>query len=130
MRTAKRTLRRALQFGFGFLACCTVMGQTTRSMEDGERAITIAVYVYLGLDVVRPVLASGNLQTQCIEAHAVVVTHGALETFAQDIAKVRADELDKCTGRFGCTHRELAVVSAPVALVEVTVGPSHVGDPC
>ena len=39
------------------------------------------------LHVVRPMLVCRNLQTQCLEAHAVVVTHCALETLAQDLVK-------------------------------------------
>ena len=74
------------------------------------------------------VRVSGNLQTQCIKAHAVVVTHGARETLAQDITQVCADELDKGTGRFGCPYSKLGVVGAPVALFQVAVGTGHVGD--
>jgi len=60
-------------------------------MKDGERAIPIAVHADLGLHVMRPVLVSGNLQVQGIEAHAVVVAHGALEALAQDIVEIGAD---------------------------------------
>ena len=59
-------------------------------MEDRQRAILIAMYVDLGLDVVRSMRVSGNLQTQGVKAHAVVVSHGAFETLAQDIAPVVA----------------------------------------
>jgi hypothetical protein len=62
-------------------------------VEDGERAIPIAMDVDLGLDVVDPVPIGGDPQVQGVKAHAVVVAHGVLEALARDIAEIGTDEL-------------------------------------
>src|SRR3990172_5563516 len=105
-----------------------VTSQAAWSMEDRQGATAVAVYPYLGLDVVCSVPIGGDLQDQPLEVHAVIVGHGALELLAQDLLEMAADERYKGAAGLGGDYGKLGIESGPIAPLKIAVGCGDVGD--
>src|SRR4249920_3825463 len=68
-----------------WLTLGVIHGEPAWAVKQGQGAIHVAVYPHTGLDVVRALGTGRDLQLAPLEAHAVVVAHGALELHAQNV---------------------------------------------
>jgi hypothetical protein len=54
-------------------------------MEQRQPSVRVAMHADLDLHVVAAVAVRGDLKHEALDAHAVVMAHGALAVLAQDI---------------------------------------------
>ncbi|MBL8394539.1 MAG: hypothetical protein JNK99_07270 [Candidatus Accumulibacter sp.] len=72
---------------------------------------------------------SRDLPCHSVEADAVVVADGALETFAQDVAERATSRADEGAAFFHGRLHELGVERRRIDFGQVAVGTRPVGDP-
>src|SRR4249919_3765757 len=68
-----------------WLAPRVIVGEPAWAVKQRQGAIDVAVYPHTGLDVVRALGTGRDLQLAPLEAHTVVVAHGAFELHAQNV---------------------------------------------
>src|SRR5450759_1121217 len=98
-------------------------------MKQRQRGVHITVHPDPGANIVVTELVCRDLQTQTLEADAVVVVHRALVLLTQDVRQVAADERYIGRAWHGAGYTNLLIVGGSVDLLEIPVGTIHVRDP-
>jgi hypothetical protein len=110
------------------VAVCVVAGETTRSVEDGERGVRIASNLHPRLDVMGAHAALRQLQPQCRIRHSIVASDDAFLLDAQRLGEEAGigsnkDLLGKRRGL-----GEARIVLRQIDLADPSVGGLDVGD--
>src|ERR1035437_8324782 len=103
-----------------------VCRQFARPMKQRQRGVHITVHPDPGANIVVTELVCRDLQTQTLEADAVVVVHRALRLLTQDVRQVAADERYIGRAWHGAGYTKLPVVGGSVDLLQIPVGAVHV----
>ena len=85
-------------------AICMVAGQAPGAMEHAHGPIRIFVDPHRDLYLMEPVRILGDLQTQALIAHRVVLGHDPLLVHTQDLGEGRTDPRDEGGARFCRPH--------------------------
>ena len=72
-----------------------VIGQFSRAMENGKRAIPIAMDHHLHPDVMAPIFVRWDLQFITIHADTVVGIDGSFLLLAEDVIQIRTNPRNK-----------------------------------
>src|ERR1035437_9680944 len=95
-------------------------------MKQRQRGVHITVHPDPGANIVVTELVCRDLQTQTLEADAVVVVHRALVLLTQDVRQVAADERYIGRAWHGAGYTKLVIVGGSVDLLQIPVGAVHV----
>ncbi|MDQ3959460.1 MAG: hypothetical protein M3255_04045 [Pseudomonadota bacterium] len=103
-------------------ALSIVIGQLAWAVKDRQTGVCVTVYPQLSLDVVTAIPIRWDLPRDPVEAHAVVMVHGAFILLAEDVVQSAPDPRHE--GRTLLQRRllELGVEGGAIDFLQIAIG--------